>query len=162
MKIRGYKIFLRITRFVILVIRPDYQKLCSRSTPDQRSTATFTRQCSRTMHQHRHVRQYLFGSCDDLVRIGMSSFATYTYSPSHFEVSDRSLPYYRHSHSDCTNHPHFKIQMENELCEGREKVWTFYLLPRCAWRVAFTMNTPLTRCQLWDSHYNEFLMHDSC
>ena len=34
MKIVGYQIFLRITRFVILVIRPDYQKFCLRSTPD--------------------------------------------------------------------------------------------------------------------------------
>ena len=33
MKIVVYQIFLRITRFVILVIRPDYQKFCSRSTP---------------------------------------------------------------------------------------------------------------------------------
>ena len=33
MKIVGYQIFLRITRFVILVIRPDYQKFCLRSTP---------------------------------------------------------------------------------------------------------------------------------
>ena len=33
MKIVGYQIFLRITRFVTLVIRPDYQKLCLRSTP---------------------------------------------------------------------------------------------------------------------------------
>ena len=29
----GYQIFLRITRFVILVIRPDYQKFYLRSTP---------------------------------------------------------------------------------------------------------------------------------
>ena len=34
MKIVGYQIFLRITRFVILVIRPDYQKFCLRSTPE--------------------------------------------------------------------------------------------------------------------------------
>ena len=34
MKIVGYQIFLRITRFVILVIRPDYQKFGLRSTPD--------------------------------------------------------------------------------------------------------------------------------
>ena len=33
MKIVGYQIYLRITRFVILVIRPDYQKFCLRSTP---------------------------------------------------------------------------------------------------------------------------------
>ena len=33
MKIVGYQICLRITRFVILVIRPDYQKFCLRSTP---------------------------------------------------------------------------------------------------------------------------------
>ena len=33
MKIVGYQIFLRITRFVILVIRPDYQEFCLRSTP---------------------------------------------------------------------------------------------------------------------------------
>ena len=33
MKIVGYQIFLRITRFVILVIHPDYQKFCLRSTP---------------------------------------------------------------------------------------------------------------------------------
>ena len=33
MKIVGYQIFLRITRFVILVIRPDYEKFCLRSTP---------------------------------------------------------------------------------------------------------------------------------
>ncbi len=33
MKIVGYQICLRITRFVILEIRPDYQKLCLRSTP---------------------------------------------------------------------------------------------------------------------------------
>ena len=36
MKIVGYQIFLRITRFVILVIRPDYQKFCLRSTPVHR------------------------------------------------------------------------------------------------------------------------------
>ena len=35
MKIVGYQIFLRITRFVILVIRPDYQKFCLRSTPEE-------------------------------------------------------------------------------------------------------------------------------
>ena len=29
----GCQIVLRITRFVILVIRPDYQKFCLRSTP---------------------------------------------------------------------------------------------------------------------------------
>ena len=34
MKIVGYQIFLRITRFLTLVIRPDYQKFCLRSTPD--------------------------------------------------------------------------------------------------------------------------------
>ncbi len=34
MNIVGYQIFLRITRFVILVIRPDYQKFCLRSTPE--------------------------------------------------------------------------------------------------------------------------------
>ena len=34
MKIVGYQIILRITRFVTLVIRPDYQKFCLRSTPD--------------------------------------------------------------------------------------------------------------------------------
>ena len=34
MKIVGYQIFLRITRFVILVIRPDYREFCLRSTPD--------------------------------------------------------------------------------------------------------------------------------
>ena len=33
MKIVGYQIILRITRFVTLVIRPDYQKFCLRSTP---------------------------------------------------------------------------------------------------------------------------------
>ena len=33
MKIVGYQIFLRITRFVTLVIRPDYQTFCLRSTP---------------------------------------------------------------------------------------------------------------------------------
>ena len=33
MKILGYQICLGITRFVILVIRPDYQKFCLRSTP---------------------------------------------------------------------------------------------------------------------------------
>ena len=33
MKIVGYQIFLRITRFIVLVIRPDYQKFCLRSTP---------------------------------------------------------------------------------------------------------------------------------
>ena len=33
MKIVGYQICLRITRFVILVIRPDYQTFCLRSTP---------------------------------------------------------------------------------------------------------------------------------
>ena len=33
MKIVGYQIFLRITRFVILVIRPDYREFCLRSTP---------------------------------------------------------------------------------------------------------------------------------
>ena len=33
MKIVGYQIFIRITRFVTLVIRPDYQKFCLRSTP---------------------------------------------------------------------------------------------------------------------------------
>ena len=33
MKIVGYQIILRITRFVTLVIRPDYQKFCIRSTP---------------------------------------------------------------------------------------------------------------------------------
>ena len=33
MKIVGYQICLRITRFVILVIRPDYQKFCLRLTP---------------------------------------------------------------------------------------------------------------------------------
>ena len=33
MKIVGYQICLRITRFVTLVIRPDYQKFCLRSTP---------------------------------------------------------------------------------------------------------------------------------
>ncbi len=32
MKIVGYQIFLRITRFAILVISPDYQKFCLRST----------------------------------------------------------------------------------------------------------------------------------
>ena len=35
MKIVGYQIILRITRFFTLVIRPDYQKFCLRSTPDQ-------------------------------------------------------------------------------------------------------------------------------
>ena len=34
MKIVGYQIILRITRFVTLVIRLDYQKVCLRSTPD--------------------------------------------------------------------------------------------------------------------------------
>ena len=34
MKIVGYQIILRITRFVTLVIRPDYQKFCLRSTPE--------------------------------------------------------------------------------------------------------------------------------
>ena len=34
MKIVGYQNFLRITRFVTLVIRPDYLKFCLRSTPD--------------------------------------------------------------------------------------------------------------------------------
>ena len=34
MKIVGYQIIVRITRFVTLVIRPDYQKFCLRSTPD--------------------------------------------------------------------------------------------------------------------------------
>ena len=34
MKIVGYQIILRITRFVTLVIRPNYQKFCLRSTPD--------------------------------------------------------------------------------------------------------------------------------
>ena len=33
MKIVGYQIILRITRFVTLAIRPDYQKFCLRSTP---------------------------------------------------------------------------------------------------------------------------------
>ena len=33
MKIVGYQIFLRIIRFVILVIRPDYREFCLRSTP---------------------------------------------------------------------------------------------------------------------------------
>ena len=33
MKIVGYQIILWITRFVTLVIRPDYQKFCLRSTP---------------------------------------------------------------------------------------------------------------------------------
>ena len=33
MKIVGYQIILRITRFVTLVIHPDYQKFCLRSTP---------------------------------------------------------------------------------------------------------------------------------
>ena len=37
MKIVGYQIFSRITRFVILVFRPDYQKFCLRSTPDSRT-----------------------------------------------------------------------------------------------------------------------------
>ena len=36
MKIVGYQIFVRITRFVILVIRPDYQKFGLRSTPDMK------------------------------------------------------------------------------------------------------------------------------
>ena len=36
MKIVGYQIFLRITRFVILVIRPDYREFCLRSTPESR------------------------------------------------------------------------------------------------------------------------------
>ena len=35
MKLVGYQIFLRITRFVTLVIRPDYQKCCLRATPDE-------------------------------------------------------------------------------------------------------------------------------
>ena len=34
MTIVGYQIFVRITRFVILVIRPDYREFCLRSTPD--------------------------------------------------------------------------------------------------------------------------------
>ena len=34
LKIVGYQIFVRITRFVTLVIRPDYQKFCLRSTPE--------------------------------------------------------------------------------------------------------------------------------
>ena len=33
MKIVGCQIFLRITRFVTLIIRPDYQKLSLRFTP---------------------------------------------------------------------------------------------------------------------------------
>ena len=33
MKTVGYQFFLRITRFVTLVIRPDYQTFCLRSTP---------------------------------------------------------------------------------------------------------------------------------
>ena len=33
MKIVGYQIFWRITRYVTLVIRQDYQKFCLRSTP---------------------------------------------------------------------------------------------------------------------------------
>ena len=35
MKIVGYQIILRITRFVTLVIRLDYQKFCLRSTPGE-------------------------------------------------------------------------------------------------------------------------------
>ena len=35
MKMMGYQIVLRITRFVILVIRPDYQKFCLRSTAEE-------------------------------------------------------------------------------------------------------------------------------
>ena len=35
MKIMGYQILVRITRFVTLVIRPDYQKFCLRSTPGE-------------------------------------------------------------------------------------------------------------------------------
>ena len=34
MKMMGYQIVLRITRFVILVFRPGYQKFCLRSTPE--------------------------------------------------------------------------------------------------------------------------------
>ena len=33
MKIVGYQIFVRITRYVTLVIRPDYQKFSLRSAP---------------------------------------------------------------------------------------------------------------------------------
>ena len=33
MKIVGYQIFLRITKFLAQVIRPDYQIFCLRSTP---------------------------------------------------------------------------------------------------------------------------------
>ena len=42
MKIVGYHIILRITRFVTLVIRPDYQKFCLRSTPDFKYEAFHT------------------------------------------------------------------------------------------------------------------------
>ena len=57
MKIVGYHIFLRITRFVILVIRPDYQKFCLRSTPardkeDHREKAKVVRTCRRRHKGH--------------------------------------------------------------------------------------------------------------
>ena len=51
MKIVGYHIILRITRFVTLVIRPDYQKFCLRSTPDFKYEAfhTYGVQCQKLL-----------------------------------------------------------------------------------------------------------------
>ena len=45
MTIVGYQILLRITRFVILVIRPDYQKFCLRSTPVGATEVMMTVNC---------------------------------------------------------------------------------------------------------------------
>ena len=56
MKIVGYQIFLRITRFVILVIRPDYREFCLRSTPELYSRwgrhVTYTTSLCLSFNQH--------------------------------------------------------------------------------------------------------------
>ena len=58
MKIVGYQIFLWITTFVILVIRPDYQTFCLRSTP-----GSFCRKCVSVGITLQHVATHLFTIC---------------------------------------------------------------------------------------------------
>ena len=57
MKIVGYQNCLRITRFLTLVIRPDYQKFCLRSTPAAVGVG---------LHQGSSLSPYLFAMIMDL------------------------------------------------------------------------------------------------
>ena len=78
MKIVGYQICLRITRFVTsltLVIRPDYQKCCLRSTPgytlQQITEPTFIQ----SRYQSINMPDIWFDI--DLIRLGVPELSAY-------------------------------------------------------------------------------------